>query len=116
MIKDKISGKELGRAHEKYDDMIDFVRKNLPQERSSIVHGDYKFDNMVRGSSSWFFELEVDIADSTPGRSQCACGARLGTINSGESTNGYRLPTVSILVPAQCRLSTSKPERITNAE
>lgn len=46
-MKDKDSGKQLGRAHGRYDDMIDFVRRNLPDERSSIVHGDYKFDNMV---------------------------------------------------------------------
>jgi aminoglycoside phosphotransferase (APT) family kinase protein len=46
-VKDKDTGKELGRAHEKYDEMMSFVRKNVPGERKAIVHGDFKFDNMV---------------------------------------------------------------------
>ncbi|OAP59247.1 hypothetical protein AYL99_06545 [Fonsecaea erecta] len=41
------NGKPLGRAHENYDEIIDFVRKNLPGERYAIVHGDYKFDNVI---------------------------------------------------------------------
>ncbi len=27
--------------------MMDFVRRNVPGERRAIVHGDFKFDNMV---------------------------------------------------------------------
>ena len=46
-VKDINSGKELGRAHEKFDEVMDYVRKHLPGERSGIVHGDYKFDNIV---------------------------------------------------------------------
>ncbi|KIW94090.1 uncharacterized protein Z519_05406 [Cladophialophora bantiana CBS 173.52] len=40
-------GKPLGRAHEHYDEIIDYVRKNLPGDRYVIVHGDYKFDNVI---------------------------------------------------------------------
>jgi len=46
-VKDIETGKELGRAHENYDEIIDYVRKNLPGNRYSIVHGDFKFDNIV---------------------------------------------------------------------
>ena len=49
-VKDKDTGELLGRAHEKFDEMIDFVRRNSPGERTSIIHGDYKFDNLVRTS------------------------------------------------------------------
>lgn len=47
-VKDGKTGKPLGRAHEKYDEMVDYVRSNLPGERYVIVHGDFKFDNLVR--------------------------------------------------------------------
>jgi hypothetical protein len=47
LVKDKDTGKLLGRAHEKYDEIVDFVRANAPGERNSIIHGDFKFDNMV---------------------------------------------------------------------
>lgn len=46
-VTDKKTGRQLGRAHEKYDQLIDFVRGNLPKDRSCIVHGDFKFDNLV---------------------------------------------------------------------
>ncbi|OAP59497.1 hypothetical protein AYL99_06795 [Fonsecaea erecta] len=46
-VKDINTGKELGRAHEHYDEMVDFVRTNMTSDRYSIVHGDYKFDNVV---------------------------------------------------------------------
>jgi aminoglycoside phosphotransferase (APT) family kinase protein len=46
-VKDIKTGKELGRAHENYDEIIDYVRKNLPGDRHSIVHGDFKFDNVI---------------------------------------------------------------------
>jgi len=46
-IKDKDTGKELGRAHERFDEIVDFVRKNVPSDRAAIVHGDFKFDNVV---------------------------------------------------------------------
>ncbi|KAF2498800.1 APH-domain-containing protein [Lophium mytilinum] len=39
--------KPLGRAHDAFDEIIDFIRKRLPGEKTSIVHGDYKFDNLV---------------------------------------------------------------------
>lgn len=46
-VKDAETGKELGRAHEHYDEIIEYVRKNLPGNRYAIVHGDFKFDNIV---------------------------------------------------------------------
>ena len=49
--KDKDTGKPLGRAHERYDEAINFVRRNAPGERCSVVHGDFKFDNMVSNSN-----------------------------------------------------------------
>lgn len=41
------TGVALGRAHANYDEIIDYIRKNLPKDRFSIVHGDFKFDNVV---------------------------------------------------------------------
>ena len=52
MVKDAKTGKALGRAHENFDEITEYVRKNLPQDRYAIVHGDFKFDNMVRMSES----------------------------------------------------------------
>lgn len=46
-VKDIKTGQPLGRAHEKYDEIMDYVRNNLPGERYAIVHGDFKFDNLV---------------------------------------------------------------------
>ncbi|KAJ4188265.1 hypothetical protein NW767_011926 [Fusarium falciforme] len=46
-IKDATTGKPLGRAHEKYDDIINYVGKHLPNDRYCIVHGDFKFDNLI---------------------------------------------------------------------
>lgn len=46
-VKDVKNGKELGRAHPDYDEIVDYVRANLPGDRYAIVHGDYKFDNVV---------------------------------------------------------------------
>ncbi|ETN42979.1 uncharacterized protein HMPREF1541_02137 [Cyphellophora europaea CBS 101466] len=46
-VKDVKTGKELGRAHEKFDEIVDFVRSHAPGERYAIVHGDFKFDNLV---------------------------------------------------------------------
>jgi aminoglycoside phosphotransferase (APT) family kinase protein len=46
-VKDIKTGKELGRAHPNFDEIIDYVRKNVPSDRTSIVHGDYKFDNVI---------------------------------------------------------------------
>lgn len=46
-VKDKDTGKELGRAHERYDELMDFVRRSVPNDRTAIVHGDFKFDNVV---------------------------------------------------------------------
>ncbi|ORY15066.1 kinase-like domain-containing protein [Clohesyomyces aquaticus] len=41
------TGKPLGRAHPDFDEIVDFIRKRVPEDRASIVHGDYKFDNVV---------------------------------------------------------------------
>ncbi|KAK3076339.1 hypothetical protein LTS18_013285, partial [Coniosporium uncinatum] len=46
-VTDVKTGQPLGRAHEKYDEITDFVRKNVPDNRYAIVHGDYKFDNVI---------------------------------------------------------------------
>lgn len=46
-VKDISTGKELGRAHPHFDEIVDYIRKNVPADRTSIVHGDYKFDNVI---------------------------------------------------------------------
>ncbi|KAF2831319.1 APH-domain-containing protein [Ophiobolus disseminans] len=46
-VRDIATGKELGRAHPNFDEIVDYIRKNAPSERASIVHGDYKFDNVI---------------------------------------------------------------------
>lgn len=46
-IVDKDTGKPLGRAHERYDEAVEYVRKHLPCDRYAIIHGDFKFDNVV---------------------------------------------------------------------
>ncbi|KAF9891537.1 hypothetical protein FE257_004004 [Aspergillus nanangensis] len=47
VVKDGKTGKVLGRAHPRYDDILDYVRGNLPGDRYAIVHGDFKFDNLI---------------------------------------------------------------------
>ncbi|KAF1932107.1 APH-domain-containing protein [Didymella exigua CBS 183.55] len=46
-VKDIKTGAELGRAHPNFDEIVDYIRKNVPSGRTSIVHGDYKFDNVI---------------------------------------------------------------------
>lgn len=46
-VKDVATGKELGRAHPQFDEIVEYVRRNVPKERMGIVHGDYKFDNVI---------------------------------------------------------------------
>ena len=46
-VKDIKTGQILGRAHPNYDEIVDFVLDHLPEERNSIIHGDFKFDNVV---------------------------------------------------------------------
>jgi aminoglycoside phosphotransferase (APT) family kinase protein len=46
-VKDVKTGAELGRAHPHFDEIVDYIRRNAPTDRASIVHGDYKFDNIV---------------------------------------------------------------------
>ncbi|KAF2791796.1 kinase-like protein [Melanomma pulvis-pyrius CBS 109.77] len=46
-VKDASTGKELGRAHPNFDEIVDYIRKNVPTDRTSIIHGDYKFDNVI---------------------------------------------------------------------
>ncbi|KAK5082942.1 hypothetical protein LTR05_006824 [Lithohypha guttulata] len=46
-VKDIKTGAVLGRAHERYDEVMAYVRQNLPKDRYAIIHGDFKFDNVV---------------------------------------------------------------------
>ncbi|KAF1944064.1 APH-domain-containing protein [Clathrospora elynae] len=46
-VTDVKTGNELGRAHPNFDEIVDYIRKNVPSDRTSIVHGDYKFDNVI---------------------------------------------------------------------
>ncbi|KAL5116924.1 hypothetical protein ACEQ8H_005141 [Pleosporales sp. CAS-2024a] len=46
-VKDVHTGRELGRAHPDFDEIVNYVRKQAPSDRTSIVHGDYKFDNVM---------------------------------------------------------------------
>lgn len=46
-VNDIKTGKPLGRAHEAFDQVIGYVRDNLPIDRHAIVHGDFKFDNLI---------------------------------------------------------------------
>lgn len=46
-VKDVKTGALLGRAHPNYDELVEYVRAHLPGDRYSIVHGDYKFDNVI---------------------------------------------------------------------
>lgn len=46
-VKDTKTGAELGRAHLKFDEIVDYIRENVPSDRTSIIHGDYKFDNLI---------------------------------------------------------------------
>lgn len=46
-VKDINTGRELGRAHPQFDEIVDYIRRHTPTERYSIVHGDYKFDNVI---------------------------------------------------------------------
>jgi aminoglycoside phosphotransferase (APT) family kinase protein len=60
VVKDKDTGKPLGRAHENYDQLVNFVRKNAPGDRNTIVHGDYKFDNIVNRPDERHLRMEAD--------------------------------------------------------
>ncbi|CVL07983.1 related to Phosphotransferase enzyme family domain protein [Fusarium mangiferae] len=46
-VKDAETGRPLGRAHERYDEVVRYVKENLPLDRHAIVHGDFKFDNLI---------------------------------------------------------------------
>lgn len=46
-VKDIHTGKELGRAHPNFDEIVDYIRSHVPSDRTSIIHGDYKFDNLI---------------------------------------------------------------------
>ena len=52
-VRDHKTGELLGRAHEYFDDIMEHIKSNLPRaDRCSIVHGDFKFDNLVSGSQA----------------------------------------------------------------
>ena len=44
--KDKVTGEEVGEIPN-WPDMREWFKKNLPKDRSTIVHGDFKMDNCV---------------------------------------------------------------------
>ncbi|KAF5599665.1 phosphotransferase enzyme family domain-containing protein [Fusarium pseudoanthophilum] len=46
-VKDAKTGKPLGRAHERYDEVVRYMKENIPLDRHAIVHGDFKFDNLI---------------------------------------------------------------------
>ncbi|KAG9249236.1 kinase-like domain-containing protein [Calycina marina] len=66
-VRDKDTGALLGCAHARYDDMVGFVRRNLPRDRSGIVHGDYKFDNIILHPSEPTVSAVLDWELSTLG-------------------------------------------------
>lgn len=41
------TGKKVGPVPH-FNQLLDWFAKNLPADRTTIVHGDYKLDNMVR--------------------------------------------------------------------
>jgi len=43
---DIITGKKVGPVPH-FNELLDWFVKHLPEDRTSIVHGDYKIDNMV---------------------------------------------------------------------
>ncbi|XP_014550877.1 hypothetical protein COCVIDRAFT_31488 [Bipolaris victoriae FI3] len=46
-VRDVTTGAPLGRAHPDFDEIVDYIRRHAPTGHSSIVHGDYKFDNII---------------------------------------------------------------------
>jgi len=46
-VRDITTGQQLGRAHPHFDEIVSYIRSHLPQERTCIIHGDYKFDNII---------------------------------------------------------------------
>jgi aminoglycoside phosphotransferase (APT) family kinase protein len=50
--KDIKTGREVGPVPH-FKELLNWFAKNLPQDRTCIIHGDYKLDNMVR--SHWDF-------------------------------------------------------------
>lgn len=53
-IEDKKTGKEVGPIP-KFEEMVDWFKKNLPKDENTIVHGDYKIDNIVSLSAGLGF-------------------------------------------------------------
>jgi Cft2 family RNA processing exonuclease len=58
-VKDVKTGKQLGRAHEHFDEIVDFVRHEMTSERYAVVHGDFKFDNVVSTLPGFNFLLTL---------------------------------------------------------
>ena len=46
-VRDVKTGKLLGPAHPQFQEIVNYVRQNLPGDRYCIVHGDFKFDNVI---------------------------------------------------------------------
>lgn len=46
-VQDIKTGAKLGRAHAHFDEIVEYIRRHAPSGRSSIIHGDYKFDNII---------------------------------------------------------------------
>jgi aminoglycoside phosphotransferase (APT) family kinase protein len=47
LVRDVATGQQLGRAHPHFDEIVAYIRNHLPSERTCIIHGDYKFDNII---------------------------------------------------------------------
>lgn len=46
-VRDVATNQQLGRAHPHFDEIVAYIRSHLPSERTCIIHGDYKFDNII---------------------------------------------------------------------
>lgn len=46
-VQDIKTGAKLGRAHTHFDEIVEYIQRHAPSGRSSIIHGDYKFDNII---------------------------------------------------------------------
>jgi aminoglycoside phosphotransferase (APT) family kinase protein len=72
------TGKKVGPVPH-FNHLLDWFGRNLPFDRTTIVHGDYKLDNMVHPQD----ELRIGLSSD---RTACYRVTRLGTFNHWTST------------------------------